>query len=308
MTETRILSSRERSLTQGERAAAFSLSRALPRLVTEARRLSANVVAGIHGRRRAGTGETFWQFRNFVPGEPVARIDWRRSARDDRITIRDREWEAAQTIWLWIDRSPSMAFASSLAKASKLERALVIGLAAADMLVRGGERAGLIGLTPPIASRAVIDRLAEVLLLDRGPEAELPPAVALPASSEAILIGDFLQPLDDVRQRCRQLAERRARAHLICVADPAEELFPFDGHNEFFSTEPGPALRVGDSSAFAAAYRRRIAAHRDGLRAIAHELGWSFALHRTDRPAAELLLSLRLLLEAGQMPARSAGG
>jgi uncharacterized protein (DUF58 family) len=308
LTTTRILASGDRRLGQTGRAAAFLLSRALPRLVTEARRLSANVVAGIHGRRRAGTGETFWQFRSFVPGEPVARIDWRRSARDDRITIRDREWEAAQTIWLWIDRSPSMAFASDLAVVSKLERALVVGLAAADMLVRGGERVGLIGLTPPVASRAVIDRLAEALLLDREPEAELPPPVPLPASSEAILISDFIRPLDDIRSQCRRLSERRARGHMVCIVDPTEELFPFDGHNEFIGTEPGPSLRVGDSAAFATAYRRRIAAHRDGLRAIANELGWSFTLHRTDRPAAGLLLTLRLMLEVGQAPSRSAGG
>ena len=109
---------------------------------------------GAHGRRRAGTGEAFWQFRPFGPGEAVSRIDWRRSARDDRTYVREREWEAAQTVWLWIDRSPSMAFVSDLAREPKLDRALVLGLAAADLLVRGGERVGLLGLTRAMATRA----------------------------------------------------------------------------------------------------------------------------------------------------------
>jgi len=305
LTRTRLLEPAERPVSQAARGSAFALSHALPRLTTEARRLSAGVMAGIHGRRRAGTGETFWQFRSFVPGEPTARIDWRRSARDDRITIRDREWEAAQSVWLWIDRSPSMAFISQLSPVSKQERALVLGLAAADMLVRGGERVGLLGLTRALAARGIIERLAEALLLSEG-GAELPPPERLPGRSEAIVIGDFIAPLPELRERFGAMAAPHARAHLVAVADPAEETFPFTGHNEFFGTEPGATLRVGDSIGFGEAYRRRIAEHREGLRQIARELGWSFIIHRTDRPASELLLALRMAMEGGAHMLRGA--
>ena len=145
------------------------MARRLPEICVSAREVASSVMHGVHGRRRAGMGEAFWQFRPFTPGESAGRIDWRRSARDDRIYIREREWEAAQTIWLWIDRSPSMAYVSSLARHSKLDRALVLGLAAADLLVRGGERVGLLDLTRPIASRAVVDRLAQALASASGP-------------------------------------------------------------------------------------------------------------------------------------------
>jgi len=183
----------------------------------------------------------------------------------------------------------------------------VIGLAAADMLVRGGERAGLLGLTNPIASRAVIERLADALMLQGDAPDEMPPAAPVPSRSEAILVSDFIHPLDELKSRFRLMAERRARGHLVVIADPAEETFPFTGHNEFFGSEPGPSLRVGDSTGFAAAYRQRIAEHRDGLRAITRELGWSFNLHRTDRPASELLLSLRMMLESGQSTPMATG-
>ena len=126
-----------------------SLAASLPRLVLEARRIAANVIHGLHGRRRAGSGESFWQYRRFVSGEPAQRVDWRRSARDDHLYVREQEWEAAHTVWLWPDRSPSMAFASRGARDSKLERSLIVTFALAELLVAGGERVGIPGLMNP---------------------------------------------------------------------------------------------------------------------------------------------------------------
>ena len=88
-----------------------TLAASLPRLVLEARRVAANVIHGLHGRRRAGSGENFWQYRRFVSGEPSQRVDWRRSERDDHLYVREQEWEAAHTVWIWNYLSPSIAFA-----------------------------------------------------------------------------------------------------------------------------------------------------------------------------------------------------
>ena len=151
----------------------------LPRLVLEARRIAANVIHGLHGRRRAGAGESFWQYRRFVSGEPAQRVDWRRSARDDHLYVREQEWEAAHTVWLWPDRSPSMAFASRNARDSKLERALIVAFALAELLVEGGERVGIPGLMNPTASRSVIDKMAQAMLHDDAARAQ--PAAVLRA-------------------------------------------------------------------------------------------------------------------------------
>jgi uncharacterized protein (DUF58 family) len=140
-----------------------TLAASLPRLVLEARRIAANVIHGMHGRRRAGAGESFWQYRRFVSGEPSQRVDWRRSARDDHLYVREQEWEAAHTVWIWPDRSPSMAFASKAARDSKLERALIVAFALAELLVSGGERVGIPGLMNPTASRSVIDKMAQAI-------------------------------------------------------------------------------------------------------------------------------------------------
>src|ERR1700726_529514 len=126
-----------------------TLAASMPRLVLEARRVAATIIHGLHGRPRAGPGENFWQYRRFISGEPASRVDWRRSARDDHLYVRELEWEAAHTVWIWPDRSPSMNFASPLVRDSKLFRALVIALALAEVLVDAGERVGIPGLTRP---------------------------------------------------------------------------------------------------------------------------------------------------------------
>src|SRR6195952_4660435 len=136
-----------------------SLAATMPRLILEARRVAASGIHGLHGRRRAGPGENFWQYRRFVSGEPAHRVDWRRSARDDHLYVREQEWEAAHTVWIWPDRSPSMVFASKKARDSKLERTLIVTFALAELLVSGGERVGIPGLMAPTSNRNVIDRM-----------------------------------------------------------------------------------------------------------------------------------------------------
>src|ERR1700733_11447914 len=143
-----------------------TLAASMPRLILEARRVAATVIHGLHGRRRAGPGENFWQYRRFVSGEPASRVDWRRSARDDHLYVREQEWEAAHTVWIWPDRSSSMYFASPLVRDTKLYRALVITLALAEVLVEGGERVGVPGLTRPTGSRNVIDMIAQAVAFD----------------------------------------------------------------------------------------------------------------------------------------------
>src|SRR5215467_1096890 len=193
----------EASLTRNEAeaapratAAARTLAASMPRLILEARRVASTVMHGLHGRRRAGPGENFWQYRRFVSGEPAQNVDWRRSARDDHLYVREREWEASHTVWIWPDRSPSMTFASALSNDSKLERGLVVAFALAEVLVQGGERVGVPGLMRPTASRNVIEKMAEAILHDPTERGSLPPAFAPSPLSEVVILSDLWAPLD----------------------------------------------------------------------------------------------------------------
>jgi uncharacterized protein (DUF58 family) len=303
MADAKLLDQTERRSAQNGQQAAIDLARRLPSLVIDAREIASSLMHGMHGRRRAGMGETFWQFRPFVSGESTTRIDWRRSARDEHIYVREREWEAAHTVWIWTDRSASMAFTSTLAMQSKLERAIVLGFATADLLVRGGERVGALGLTPPLATRAIVERFAEAILVaDRTATAEpeeLPQAAPLAPRTRAVLIGDFLSDPAEIASTIATLAARGARGHLLMIADPIEETFPFQGHTEFMDVDSSATLRVGHAESFRADYLRRLTKHRLEVQDAARARGWSFALHRTDKPASEALLALRMQFEGG---------
>ncbi|MCP1560895.1 UNVERIFIED_ORG: uncharacterized protein (DUF58 family) [Methylobacterium sp. SuP10 SLI 274] len=301
MASTRLVEAESRRPGGPETGGALALAEVMPRLVLESRRVSGTLAHGLHGRRRAGPGESFWQFRPFVPGEAAARVDWRRSARDDRLYVREREWEAAHNIWIWIDRSASMGFASSLAQTSKIERALVLGLALADTFVEGGERVGLLGLTRSSATRGIVERLAQALVNDRaGLTQDLPPAATPGRFDEVVLISDFLTPLDRVRSAVQTISARGTHGHLVLVADPVEETFPFTGQAVLHDPEGGLSLDIGEASAWGEAYRTRIAAHRDGLSEIARQRGWTLTIHRTDRPASEAALRLLTLVAAAR--------
>ncbi len=274
-----------------------TLAASLPRLVLEARRIAANVIHGLHGRRRAGAGETFWQYRRFVSGEPSQNVDWRRSARDDHLYVREQEWEAAHTVWLWPDRSPSMAFASRQSRDSKLERGLIVTFALAELLVAGGERVGIPGLMNPTSSSSVIDKMAQAMLHDDADRLSLPPSFVPSALAEIVVLSDFWSLISEIRSMLAGLSASGAHGTLVQIVDPAEETFPYSGRIEFVEPEIGSAITAGRAERWASDYVARVALHRDEIRSETNKLDWLFSTHTTSRSAAELLL----FLHAGMM-------
>jgi len=296
----------EASLTRNEAeaapratAAARTLAASMPRLILEARRVASTVMHGLHGRRRAGPGENFWQYRRFVSGEPATRVDWRRSARDEHLYVREREWEAAHTVWIWVDRSASMAFVSSLSRTPKLDRALVIGFALAHLLVEGGERIGLPDLMRPTADRNVIEKMAEAMVHDRGGRPSLPPSFSPSPLAETVVLSDLWSPIDEVRRTITQLAASGAQGHVVQIVDPAEETFPYAGRVEFVEPEGAGSITAGRAESWQTEYAARIERHRAAIRTETDRLGWSFTTHRTDWPASQLLLRLHARMGAG---------
>ncbi|GGE39971.1 hypothetical protein GCM10007276_16610 [Agaricicola taiwanensis] len=301
MAKARIIEDTAAALGHAREVDGQTLAEAMPRLIVAARRTAATVLHGLHGRRRAGPGENFWQYRRFTSGEPARRIDWRRSARDQYLYVREREWEVSHTVWLWVDRSRSMWFGSNLAGDAKIERAVVLSLGLAEILVDGGERVGLLGLTRPLANRRVIPIFADAMRIK--PEDEgFAPSADIGARSEVVLFGDFLAPVDETIAQLNRLASRAARGHIIMIADPIEEVFPFSGRTEFRDPESGLKFIAGRAQDYREAYAERLAAHRAAITAHAKMLGWTLAIHRSDRPASEPLLALHARigsLEAG---------
>ncbi len=283
------------------RQRAEQLAATLPPLLVAAERIASVVSQGVHGRRRVGGGETFWQYRRYQPGDAAQRIDWRQSAKRRHVFVRENEWEAAQSVWLWCDASPSMHYRSALAPVEKAERAALLLLALAVLLVRGGEQIALLGETGrPTTGGATLNRIAAALAHGGGDDAaaSLPPAAALPRHAQLVLIGDFLAPFERIEALVRHYVGAGLRGHLVEIVDPAEETLPFVGRTVFAGLEGEGEVLVGRPESLRAAYAARLKARRAALADLARAAGWRLTTHHTDQPAQAALLALYTALSA----------
>ena len=277
----------------GPRQEAERLGGALPPLLVAADRVAQTVAQGVHGRRRVGQGESFWQFRRYEQGDSTTAIDWRQSAKSQAVFVREREWEAAQSVWLWRDASPSMEYASGAELATKRERAELLLLATAALLVRGGERVTMLeGGQLPATGRAGFNRVADALLGDTPSHESLPAVAPLPRAAHVALFGDFLSDLEEVRRMVASYAGRGVRGQMVQILDPAEESLPFKGRVRFAGFEGEGETLMGRVEAVREDYHNRLSGHRDTLREIARRAGWGFVLHHTDKPPQSALLPL----------------
>jgi uncharacterized protein (DUF58 family) len=212
--------------------------------------------------------------------------------------VREREWEAAHSFYLWMDGSPSMAFKSALAPVFKIDRAALLGLAVADALVHGGERVGALGLTPAVSARNIIDRLARALCdhAETLAQWEVAPQVTAPLRGKLVLISDFLCEPGALAAQLTDYADRGATGVLVMVVDPAEESLPFEGETRFVDTDGGAPYHAGAAQSLRGAYRVKLAEHRAAVQDAAKRAGFLFLLHHTDRPAAEAALALTMAL------------
>ncbi len=278
---------------------AEEIASAFPPLLIEAERIAQTVASGLHGRRRAGPGETFWQHRAYAFGDPVSSIDWRQSARvADRLYVRQNEWEAAAAVWIWRDPSRSLDYTSTRDFPTKRRRADILAVALAALLAQAGERVGLAGTQGRVFhGRNAAARFLEALDVDAFDDrASSPPPMPISAHARVVLLSDFYSDLDAVAEAAARAASLGAKGVLMQIVDPAEENFPFAGRTQFEDAESRDRLIFGDAAALRDAYRREFAAHREALIVLANRFQWTFAAHRTDTPASAALLTLYMAL------------
>lgn len=283
------------------RQSADKLAAAYPGLLAEAERVAAIVSQGVHGRRRPGQGETFWQYRPYHSSDSAHHIDWRRSARGDQVFVRDNEWEAANSIYLWRDGSGGMSWASSPKLPKKQDRATVLMMALSALLMRAGERCAVIGESErPRSGRLGLERIQKRLAHSQGGAETLGGDIA--AHARMVIASDFLDGTDVWRDRLARLAARPVKGVLLHVIDPAERAFPYKGRVEM--RMPGlsalPSLIVGRAEKAKADYQNKFAAHCDGIEQLARRLGWPLIVHETDKPANTALSALYMAMAKGE--------
>ncbi len=227
-------------------------------------------------------------------------IDWRRSARsDDALFVREKEWQAAQSVMIWLDMGQSMQFASTPKLPSKADDARRLALALAVLLIRGGERVGLTNLgLPPRSGDLQLLRLTTIFA-EGAEEADYaaPELRGAPARSRAVFVSDYMGDIAPVRAALTSAADRGISGALLQVLDPAEEAFPFDGRTIFESmggTLRHETLKAGD---LRDRYLGRLAERKAELTALTRATGWQYHLHHTGTPATAALLWLYTALE-----------
>lgn len=255
--------------------------------MVDADHLAASVSLGVHGRRRAGIGESFWQFRRYVSPDSSSDIDWRQSAKSQHIYVREREWEAAQTVWFWRDASANMSFKSGAV--SKRARADLLLMALASLLVRGGERVGFMGMEgAPASSRLALTRIGRAMF-GKG-QGALPPQIPFARGNQLVWFSDFLD--ETAFEVMKRLSHLGVEGHLVRIVDPAEEDFPYSGRTRFESPLGEGEEIFGRAERIRTSYRARFTAHGERIAQAATRLGWTCTVHRTDHAPQASLISL----------------
>ncbi|WP_232822927.1 DUF58 domain-containing protein [Oceanibium sediminis] len=288
------------SAAVGLRGDAEKVGGSLPPLLAEAERLAMTVAFGVHGRRRAGIGESFWQYRRAMPGDVMTAVDWRRSGRSDTLYIREKEWEAAQTVSIWADDAQSMDYRGERAPRTKRERAQLLALALAVLLVKAGERVSLLGTdaAQPRTGETQLRRIAMALADQRDgrPDYGAPPRARFAASGKAVFLSDFMGTREDVFPALAHAAERNVSGCYMQIVDDTEETFPFDGRTIFRSIGGSVEFETDRARALRDAYQSRLAERRAALRAATRATGWQFTVHHTSESPRKALLWLYMAI------------
>lgn len=269
----------------------------IPDLKSAALRTAFQVLHGTHPLRKAGDGETFWQFREYRPGDAPLSIDWRQSAKTGRVHVRERELQKAQAFLFHLKSGPDMGFSAEAHLPTKRRYAALLALTLALLHSREGGTVALAGRQKPGHSEKTIETFERLLLGESGGgEGTFGPGVtlpAIPAHAGLYVLSDFLEPPDDIRHTLAPAMARTKNGCALQILDPAEIEFPWRGRVQFENMSGGERHLADNAADIAAAYRARILGHIESVRDICARAGWRHILCRTDEDPAKPLLALR---------------
>lgn len=211
------------------RANAEELAGSFPALLIKAEQIAATIDVGQHGRKRAGTGEDFWQFKPYSTGDETSEIDWRQSAKRGEIFIRQKEQESSETAWFWINQDDTMHFQSSLAAYNKIEYANLLTLVLCILLNRADENFGILGEMETAGhGLSHLEKVAHTLpsARDKAPS-QAGESTHAKAKSKFLLISDFLLDIAKLQKEISAISSEKSDGIIIHLADPAEVDLPY---------------------------------------------------------------------------------
>lgn len=251
-----------------------------------------HILHGQNPQRRSGSGDTFWQFREYSTGDMPRDIDWRQSAKTERIYIRQKEQHTAQSCLFWLKQNADMAFQSEGVPYSKKDNGAVLALSLALLHSRMGEMIGFAGRQRPGHSEKTLGELEQLLMQEK--QDALPASLEIPKHSAFYAISDFLEPPEEIESAFAPLAARTRSGWFIHVLDPAELELPYQGRIIFEDTNGANRHLVNNAVDIRADYQQRVDDHVKTVQALCTKWGWHYILHVSGRPFEDTALKIWL--------------
>jgi uncharacterized protein (DUF58 family) len=259
-------------------------------------------MSGMHRSPYHGFSVEFTEYRQYVPGDDLRYLDWRRLARSDREYIKRFEDETNLRAWLLLDLSQSMGY-GSLAY-NKAEYAKTVAATLAYFLSLQRDATGLITfdqtLQEYLPARFRPGHLHRLMMcLERstagkGTDLIAPlDQVAQMATKRGmvVLLSDMLAPIADLEKNLGYVRSRGHEVVLLRVLDPTELDFPFQDPAMFHDLESGRELYV-DPASVRSVYQTKFRAHQAELKQVCDRVGIVQYELRTDEPVERSLFDL----------------
>jgi uncharacterized protein (DUF58 family) len=203
-----------------------------------ARTVVEGFISGLHRSPYLGFSVDFAEYRQYMPGDDIRRIDWKVYARSDRFYVKEYEGETNTNVYLLLDISASMGYRSGAV--SKIEYASYLAASLAYFAQRQKDSVGLVTfdeeLVEKLPARCKLGHLASLLhILDKvNPSAQTKFEKPLRALAETfrrrgivVLISDLYAPLEDILRSLRQFRSKGNDMVVFQVLDPQEKDFRF---------------------------------------------------------------------------------
>ena len=270
------------------RLKAEELSNKIPSLYIKAERIANTIWEGIHNRNKDGLGDNFWQFRKYEYGDPAHLIDWKKTAKSNETFIQEKELQTLQNFVIWRDTSKSMNFRSSESIDTKLYRANLFTLALTIILSKSGENIILNGLKSKLLKGGNAVNFVSNQINEKVTDSykSSPNVNEIKNNSDVILIGDFLNNINETEKTIKELSNRGINGIIIQILDPAERFFPYKGRINFNGLEGEQNILIGKAESVRNDYKKAIKIHIEKLEKLTTSYSWKYILDNSDQDAS----------------------
>lgn len=269
-------------------------------------------VSGHHKSPHRGSSVEFAEYRNYVPGDDIRRLDWRVFGRTDRFFMKEFEADTNLRCYFVVDASGSMGFTGQ--QGSKLDYANRLAAALAYLLIQQGDAAGAYcvgeGRTVELPAKRTPSHLQLILekLAAAKPAGETRLISALHELAEkerrralVVVLSDFFCELPPLLDALQHLRFQKHDIAVFQLLDRMETEFQFDRPVRFQDLESAFNL-VTEPPVIREQYLREFSAHNEGLRQACHRFNADHRRVITDESYEKVLadwLTERLRAAAG---------